>query len=154
MKRFKNKSILILALSFGIAFITSCEKQSILDVNEPTQSVSGTGYNKAASFPIKIRKGTHIDRLDCTRSLPCGPCPGICIRWESQAIPNPLPFNYELSEKDIDNELSLIHLSKINSSTFRISIQDGTNCYYENKLIFNEDVNLEPLSLQALVTAL
>ena len=129
-------------LIFGVTFFMSCEKDSIPNVNEANQSVEQTSFNKAAGFPIKVRKGTHIERLDCTKNLPCGPCPGICIRWEKPADPELLASNYELTQDDIDNNLSLVYLQEINSSSFLISVTDGEECYNENLLIFDEDIDL------------
>lgn len=131
-----------ITLVFGVTFFISCEKNSIPKANEVNQSAPEISYMVAGSFPIKVRKGTHIERLDCTKNLPCGPCPGICIRWEKPAEPTLLASDYQITQEDIDNNLSLVYLEEINSTSFLISVTDGEECYHENELIFDEDVDL------------
>lgn len=142
MKNSKTNLIVVVTLIIGVTIFVSCEKNAFTTSNEANQTVSEISYKAAGKGKLKIRKGTHIERLDCTKNLPCGPCPGICIRWEKPAEPTLLSSSYELTQNDIDNNLTLIELEKIDASSFRISVLDNTESYYENKLIFDEDVNL------------
>jgi len=109
--------IFTIILSLGMVF-QGCEKEENFSQKPTTSKVSNNTKNKSSfktlklnDFPIKIKKGRNQypdDNGTCGLSLPCGPCAGICIRWEKPSI---VPFGYVLSNSEVAKGYTIIKIS-------------------------------------------
>jgi hypothetical protein len=82
-------------------------------------TVSLMSFEPAAIYKpkkkMKVRKGTHLFE-NCHGNAPCGPCPGICIRWETASILE-VDDDYDLSEEDRASGFVLMYAELMNEDT-------------------------------------
>ena len=113
MLKLKSKLIIAGMLIIGVTAFMSCEKTEFLkgdNSKQETTLVQSTNRSSNSSLGIRIRWGTHLFN-HCKLSLPCGPCRGMCIRFE----PRKKKLNEVLSMVDKDNGDRFVDIELVNN---------------------------------------
>lgn len=79
MKKFFLGLIAAIIASTGIFTFAGCEKEKAIAAQNNIAKTLSTPHEFENTY-IKVGLGTHLFD-NCRYDLPCGPCPGICVRF-------------------------------------------------------------------------
>jgi hypothetical protein len=102
--------------------VLACNKSKLSENVESTKIEPSKYMLDYGELAIRIRKGTRL-HSDCHGTLPCGPCPGICIRRHAFLLPNVVD---PLTQQQIDEGdfRSTFQLTSNNDSLKIVFIDD------------------------------
>ena len=136
----------------GFLFLTligtimiGCEKEDSNDVaaaeTVTPQKSSKQNDKRPSWWKLKIKKGSHNENGTCGLSLPCGPCGGMCIKWQ---ISNPAVYapTATLTSPEIGDGISFVGVDMPSSNEMTLSLTDNSNIFTNGNLEFENDVDL------------
>lgn len=125
-----------------VSLVQNYSKNEILKIiktyHENVNSKEANPIDKIIKW-IKAHIGTHLSD-NCNGSMPCGPCPGICLKLSTNSTV--VEKGYSLSNGEFENGERLFVLTMLDETNFLVNFIDTQDFVYKDEFVFQQDLDL------------